>query len=72
MRRAEEFARASAGAGTLFEEMGFYYIGPLDGHNLDHLLPVLRNVRDNDYGPVLIHAITKKGQRLFPGRKLRR
>ena len=66
VKRAEEFARAAAGSGTLFEEMGFYYIGPLDGHNLDHLLPVLRNVRDNDYGPVLIHVITKKGKGYLP------
>jgi 1-deoxy-D-xylulose-5-phosphate synthase len=62
-KRAEETARMALGTGTWFEEMGFYYIGPLDGHNLDHLLPVLRNLRDNtDTGPVLIHAITKKGK----------
>lgn len=65
-RRAEETARAALGGGTLFEEMGFYYVGPIDGHNLDHLLPVLRNVRDNHEGPVLIHAITKKGKGYAP------
>ncbi len=66
-KRAEETARAALGGGTLFEEMGFYYIGPIDGHNLDHLLPVLRNVRDGAYeGPVLIHAITKKGKGYAP------
>jgi 1-deoxy-D-xylulose-5-phosphate synthase len=66
-RRAEETARAALGGGTLFEEMGFYYVGPIDGHNLDHLLPVLRNIRDNHHeGPVLIHAITKKGKGYAP------
>jgi 1-deoxy-D-xylulose-5-phosphate synthase len=66
-KRAEETARAALGSGTLFEEMGFYYIGPVDGHNLDHLLPVLRNVRDSDHdGPVLIHVITKKGKGYAP------
>lgn len=61
--RAEEYARGFVtGGGTLFEELGFYYIGPIDGHNLDHLLPVLKNVRDSeDAGPVLIHVVTKKG-----------
>jgi 1-deoxy-D-xylulose-5-phosphate synthase len=53
--------------GTLFEEMGFFYVGPIDGHNLDHLLPVLRNVRDADLdGPVLIHAVTQKGKGYAP------
>jgi 1-deoxy-D-xylulose-5-phosphate synthase len=62
VKRAEESARMALGTGSLFEELGFYYIGPLDGHNLDHLLPVLRNVRDSDYeGPILIHALTRKG-----------
>lgn len=66
-KRAEETARLALGHGTLFEEMGFYYIGPVDGHNLDHLLPILRNVRDSDHlGPVLIHAITKKGKGYMP------
>ncbi len=66
-KRAEETARAALGGGTMFEEMGFYYIGPVDGHNLDHLLPVLKNIRDNHPdGPVLIHAITKKGKGYAP------
>jgi len=67
VKRAEESARMAMGAGTLFEEMGFYYIGPLDGHNLDHLLPVLRNIRDSDHdGPVLLHVLTKKGNGYAP------
>src|SRR5579875_2613675 len=62
-RRAEEFARGILTGGTLFEELGFYYVGPIDGHNLDHLLPVLRNVRDaEESGPILLHVITKKGK----------
>jgi len=60
--RAEEFARGMAMGGTLFEELGFYYVGPIDGHNFDHLLPVLRNVRDADQGPILVHVITQKGK----------
>jgi 1-deoxy-D-xylulose-5-phosphate synthase len=61
--RAEEYARGLATGGTLFEELGFYYIGPIDGHNLDHLLPVLENVRDESAkGPVLIHVVTQKGK----------
>jgi len=61
-RRAEELARSFVTGGTLFEEMGFYYIGPIDGHNIDHLLPVLKNVRDSkEGGPVLIHVVTEKG-----------
>lgn len=61
--RAEEYARGMLTGGTLFEEMGFYYLGPIDGHNFDHLLPVLRNVRDaEESGPILIHAITQKGK----------
>ena len=61
-RRAEELARSFITGGTLFEELGFYYVGPIDGHNLDHLLPVLKNVRDsNEPGPVLVHAVTEKG-----------
>jgi 1-deoxy-D-xylulose-5-phosphate synthase len=66
--RAEEYARGMVtGGGTLFEELGFYYIGPIDGHNLDHLLPVLKNVRDaEDIGPVLIHVVTKKGHGYAP------
>jgi len=61
-QRAEEYARGMAMGGTLFEELGFYYIGPIDGHNLDHLIPVLENVRDMDNGPVLIHVVTQKGK----------
>ncbi len=61
-RRTEEFARGFLTGGTLFEELGFYYVGPIDGHNLDHLLPVLKNVRDQQAGPVLIHVVTKKGK----------
>src|SRR5262252_3954736 len=61
-RRAEEYARGLITGGTLFEELGFYYVGPIDGHNIDHLLPVLKNVRDsNEPGPVLVHAVTEKG-----------
>ncbi|WP_051660863.1 1-deoxy-D-xylulose-5-phosphate synthase [Bosea sp. 117] len=60
--RAEEFARGFWTGGTLFEELGFYYVGPIDGHNLDHLLPVLRNVRDAQTGPVLVHVVTRKGK----------
>ncbi|MCE1234988.1 MAG: 1-deoxy-D-xylulose-5-phosphate synthase [Hyphomicrobiales bacterium] len=65
-KRAEEFARGMAMGGTLFEEMGFYYVGPIDGHNLDHLLPVLRNVRDAKEGPILVHVITQKGKGYAP------
>jgi 1-deoxy-D-xylulose-5-phosphate synthase len=66
-RRAEEYARGILTGGTLFEELGFYYLGPIDGHNLDHLLPVLRNVRDADgHGPILVHVITKKGKGYEP------
>ncbi len=66
-KRAEEYARGLATGGTLFEELGFYYIGPMDGHNLDHLLPVLRNIRDEpESGPVLIHVVTQKGRGYSP------
>ena len=61
-RRTEEYSRAFWTGGTLFEELGFYYVGPIDGHNLDHLLPILKNVRDVQDGPVLVHAVTKKGK----------
>ena len=62
-RRAEEFARGFVAGGTLFDEMGFYYVGPVDGHNLDHLLPVLRNARDSKLDkPILVHVVTKKGK----------
>ena len=61
--RAEEYARGMATGGTLFEELGFYYIGPIDGHNLEHLIPVFENVRKAaDQGPVLIHVVTQKGK----------
>jgi 1-deoxy-D-xylulose-5-phosphate synthase len=64
--RWEEYARGMAMGGTLFEELGFYYVGPIDGHNLDHLIPVLENVRDNAEGPVLIHVVTQKGKGYAP------
>ena len=61
--RAEEYSRGfMVGGGTLFEELGFYYVGPIDGHNMDHLLPVLTNVRDSTRGPILVHVVTKKGK----------
>jgi 1-deoxy-D-xylulose-5-phosphate synthase len=60
--RVEEYARGFLTGGTLFEELGFYYIGPIDGHNLDHLLPVLKNVRDAEDGPILVHVVTQKGK----------
>ncbi|MCH7635002.1 MAG: 1-deoxy-D-xylulose-5-phosphate synthase, partial [Proteobacteria bacterium] len=66
-KRAEEYARGLLAGGTLFEELGFFYIGPLDGHNLDHLLPVLKNVRDStEPGPVLVHVVTQKGRGYAP------
>ena len=66
-KRMEEYARGMATGGTLFEELGFYYIGPIDGHNFDHLLPVLRNTRDVETaGPVLIHVVTEKGKGYQP------
>lgn len=64
--RAEEYARGFWTGGTMFEELGFYYVGPVDGHNLEHLLPVLKNVRDTHHGPVLIHAVTQKGKGYAP------
>ena len=65
--RAEEYARGILTGGTLFEELGFYYVGPIDGHNLDHLLPVLRNVREaEETGPILVHCITQKGKGYVP------
>jgi 1-deoxy-D-xylulose-5-phosphate synthase len=66
VQRAEEFARGFWTGGTLFEELGFFYVGPIDGHNLDHLLPVLRNVRDRSDGPVLVHVVTQKGKGYAP------
>jgi 1-deoxy-D-xylulose-5-phosphate synthase len=64
--KAEEFTRGMVTGGTLFEELGFYYVGPIDGHNLDHLIPVLENVRDSKQGPVLVHVVTKKGKGYAP------
>ena len=66
-RRAEEYTKGMWMGGTLFEELGLYYVGPIDGHNLDHLLPVLTNVRDADIDrPVLVHVVTKKGKGYAP------
>lgn len=65
-RKAEEYMLGWAVGGTLFEEMGFYYVGPIDGHDLDQLVPVLRNVRDFEKGPVLVHVVTKKGKGYAP------
>ncbi|QDZ06736.1 1-deoxy-D-xylulose-5-phosphate synthase [Sphingomonas panacisoli] len=64
--KAEEFTRGWVTGGTLFEELGFYYVGPIDGHNLDHLIPVLENVRDSEQGPILVHVVTKKGKGYGP------
>ena len=64
--KAEEFTRGMVTGGTLFEELGFYYVGPIDGHNLDHLIPVLENVRDAEEGPVLVHVVTQKGKGYAP------
>ena len=66
LEKAEEYARGMATGGTLFEELGFYYVGPIDGHNLEHLIPVLENVRDSEQGPVLIHVVTTKGKGYAP------
>ncbi|MXO59895.1 1-deoxy-D-xylulose-5-phosphate synthase [Altererythrobacter salegens] len=66
LEKAEEYARGMATGGTLFEELGFYYVGPIDGHNLDHLLPVLENVRDSELGPILVHVVTQKGKGYAP------
>ena len=65
-QKAEEFTRGWMTGGTLFEELGFYYVGPIDGHNLDHLIPVLQNVRDAEEGPILVHVVTKKGKGYAP------
>ena len=65
-RKTEEFARNFWAGGTMFEELGFYYVGPIDGHNLDHLLPVLKNVRDAETGPILVHVVTQKGKGYGP------
>jgi 1-deoxy-D-xylulose-5-phosphate synthase len=65
-RKAEEYARGMATGGTFFEELGFYYVGPIDGHNLEHLVPVLRNVQHISDKPVLIHVVTQKGKGYGP------
>ena len=66
-RRADEYSRGLLTGGTLFEELGFYYVGPVDGHDLDHLLPILRNLRDRDQqGPILLHVVTQKGKGYAP------
>jgi 1-deoxy-D-xylulose-5-phosphate synthase len=65
-RKTDEFARGMTMGGTLFEELGFYYVGPIDGHNLDHLIPVLENVRDAEEGPILVHVVTTKGKGYAP------
>jgi 1-deoxy-D-xylulose-5-phosphate synthase len=64
--KADEFARGMAMGGTLFEELGFYYVGPIDGHNLDQLVPILENVRDAQEGPCLVHVVTRKGKGYAP------
>src|SRR5262245_11969507 len=69
-RRADEFTRGLLTGGTLFEELGFYYVGPIDGHDLDHLMPVLRNLRDTDHqGPILLHVVTRKGKGYPPAER---
>jgi 1-deoxy-D-xylulose-5-phosphate synthase len=65
----EQYARGLVTGGTLFDELGFFYVGPIDGHNLDHLLPVLKNVRDMQNGPILIHVVTQKGKGYGPAEK---
>jgi len=66
LRKTDEFARGLAMGGTLFEELGFYYVGPIDGHNLEQLIPVLENVRDAAEGPCLVHVVTQKGKGYAP------
>jgi 1-deoxy-D-xylulose-5-phosphate synthase len=65
----EEYARGMVTGGTLFDELGFFYVGPIDGHNIDHLLPVLKNVRDMKNGPILVHVVTQKGKGYEPAEK---
>jgi 1-deoxy-D-xylulose-5-phosphate synthase len=65
----EEYARGLVTGGTLFDELGFFYVGPIDGHNIDHLLPVLKNVRDAENGPILVHVVTQKGKGYEPAEK---
>jgi 1-deoxy-D-xylulose-5-phosphate synthase len=67
--RAEEFGRGMVTGGTLFEELGFYYVGPIDGHNMDQLLPILKNVRDSKTGPIIVHCRTQKGKGYEPAEK---
>ncbi len=66
LKKTDEFARGMAMGGTLFEELGFYYVGPIDGHNLEQLIPVLENVRDAEEGPILVHVVTVKGKGYAP------
>ncbi|MGL4313593.1 MAG: 1-deoxy-D-xylulose-5-phosphate synthase [Sphingomonas sp.] len=66
LKKTDEFARGMAMGGTLFEELGFYYVGPIDGHNLEQLIPVLENVRDAEQGPILVHVVTQKGKGYGP------
>ncbi|MGJ3648353.1 1-deoxy-D-xylulose-5-phosphate synthase [Sphingomonas sp. GlSt437] len=66
LKKTDEFARGMAMGGTLFEELGFYYVGPIDGHNLEQLIPVLENVRDAEQGPILVHVVTQKGKGYAP------
>ena len=66
VKRAEEYVRTLATGGSLFEELGFYYVGPIDGHDLDHLVPILENIRDAAEGPCLVHVVTKKGKGYAP------
>ena len=68
-QRIEEYARGFLTGGTMFEELGFYYVGPIDGHNLEHLIPVLKNVRDTKQGPILVHVVTQKGKGYEPAEK---
>jgi len=68
-QRVEEYARGFLTGGTMFEELGFYYVGPIDGHNFDHLIPVLKNVRDAKKGPILVHVVTQKGKGYEPAEK---
>ncbi|QQN72916.1 1-deoxy-D-xylulose-5-phosphate synthase [Croceicoccus sp. YJ47] len=68
-RKTDEYARGMAMGGTLFEELGFYYVGPIDGHDMDALIPVLENVRDAGEGPCLVHVVTQKGKGYGPAEK---
>ncbi|MEM1039705.1 MAG: 1-deoxy-D-xylulose-5-phosphate synthase [Pseudomonadota bacterium] len=65
-RKTEEYTRGFFSGGTMFEELGFFYVGPIDGHNLSALLPILRNVRDSEQGPILLHVVTEKGKGYAP------